>query len=77
MFLLMKNWELPQELAPLSDYTARMRARDSWSGTSTAPSSIVDQWRASDSCMWTAVIFIHALDVRAVCPAWVLPCSCR
>ena len=43
-FLLMKSWELPQELAPLSDYTARMRARDSWSGTSTAPSSIVDQW---------------------------------
>ena len=44
MFLLMKSWELPQELAPLSDYISRMRSRDSWSGTSTPLSSIVDQW---------------------------------
>ena len=43
-FLLMRNWQLPQELLPLADYASRMRSRDSWSGTSTPNSRIVDQW---------------------------------
>ena len=44
MFLLMQNWQLPQDLVPLSDYTQRMRTRDSWSNTGTPASRIVDQW---------------------------------
>ena len=44
MFLLMRNWQLPQELQPLADYASRMRSRDSWSGTGTPNSRIVEQW---------------------------------
>ena len=49
MFLLMQNWQLPQELSPLADYTSRMRSRDSWSGTSTPNSHIVQQWCAHNT----------------------------
>lgn len=44
MFLLMHSWQLPQELLPLADYATRMRSRDSWAGTSTPNTSIIDQW---------------------------------
>ncbi len=55
MFLLMQNWQLPQELSSLADYTLRMRSRDSWHGTSTPNSHIVQQWYGTASLLKLAL----------------------
>lgn len=81
MFLLMQNWQLPQELSPLADYTSRMRSRDSWSGTSNPDSHIVQQWcahstTAKHSTLTFAAVLEGIVTVVCSCGSWIVEQWC-
>ena len=44
-FMLLQSWRVPPDLAPVQDYAAAVRRRDSWAGTSPPVESIVQHWR--------------------------------